>query len=119
MDYFKKKLKKYVILMIGIYIGIAFLGAFLLMLYPDMLTVYYSPISTRVYSLSDLVAISEYLTNLIFVYLIHKDMRAINQKSILILIVTYLSSVTGIILYLVLLFANEYKPTKIKYGSNS
>jgi hypothetical protein len=103
--------------MIGIYIGIAFLGAFLLMLYPDMLTVHYSPISTRVYSLSDLVAISEYLTN--FVYLIHKDMRAINQKSILILIVTYLSSVTGIILYLVLLFANEYKPTKIKYGSNS
>jgi|GEM_PF-1120404 len=115
MDIFKKKLKKYFFLLAGFNVGIRTIVVILLFQYPRLLTIQYDEFASRTLSTNLLLYFIELLSNLIFIYLINKDLKQIHQTSIPLLIVTFFSGMTGIILYLIVLFAATYKPTKLIY----
>lgn len=119
MDIFKKQLKKYFFLLAGIYVGICVLTYIVLLIYPDLLTIHHSKTSSSTVSVNYLITFFEYLTNLIILYQLNKDMKLIGQKSVPILILTFLYNTAGIIFYLILLFATNYKLIKLNYGTNS
>jgi len=119
MDIFKAKLKKYFFLLAGLYIAIRTLGYILLLIFPELLTIHYSNSSTRTLSANYLIEFTEYLGNLIIIYLLNKDMKELGNRSIPILILTFFYNTAGIVFYLIILFASNYKPTKFKYGANS
>ncbi|HEY6915762.1 MAG TPA: hypothetical protein VI413_13885 [Paludibacter sp.] len=119
VEIFKKQLRKYFFLMTGFYIGIRLIVFIVLMVFPDLLTIHFPDHSFRTVSSNYLIVALEYLTNLIFIYLINKDMKQTGQRSVPVLIVTFFYSTAGVLFYLILLFASNYKSTNIKYGTNS
>jgi len=119
MDILITQFKKYFYLLAGLYIVTHVLAAIVLLIFPDLLTIHYSKLSTRLISANYLIVLFEYITNLIVVYQINKDMKQTGQKSVPVLIITFFSTIAGVLFYLILLFASYYKPTKMKYGTNS
>lgn len=118
MDILIKQFKKYIYLLAGLYILNNLLAAIVLMIFPDLLTIHYSDTSTSSFSANYLIVLFEYITNLIIIYQINKDMKQIGPKSIPILIITFFYNTAGILFYFILLFASNYKPTQLKYGNN-
>lgn len=119
MDTLKKQFKKYFYLLAGFYVFTNVLAVIVLLVFPDLLTIHYSKISTTTVSANYLIKFFEYFTNLIIIYQINKDLKQIGQKSLPVLIISFFYNTAGVIFYLILLFASNYKPTKLNYGTNS
>ena len=118
MNLFKKQIIKYILLLVGFYIGIRLLAITLLTILPDLMTIHYSESSSRTLSSNYLVSIFEYLTNLILAIIINRDLRANAVRSVPVLIVTCLYDIAGVVLYLILLFAHLYKPKQLIHDNN-
>ncbi len=109
MEKFKLIVKKYFLLLIGGYLSIALLTALIMMYFPEVLSYQVSESTYGSLSKDHLFRILEYLLSILFVFFIQKELRQFGVKSVPILIVTFLSIKTGVILFLILLFYADYK----------
>lgn len=116
---FKKNLNKYFFLLAGFYLGISILVPILFSFYPNILTFNISQHGTRSFSEEYLVALFTYLTNIVFVIIINNDLNKVKIKSIPVLIVTFFSNITGVLLCLILLFAADFNKRKANYETTS
>lgn len=99
-------IKKYSILIIASIIIVRWLTATIITIWPDLLTINISEGVTRKIGSAYLERGIEYLINIVFVFLFYLEMKKEKVKSIPILILTFFSSLIGV-LFLFLTLANE------------
>ncbi|MHB9142221.1 MAG: hypothetical protein ACYC25_10125 [Paludibacter sp.] len=104
-------LKKYSLLAIASIMTINLLTAFILLLSPHLLTTQTPDGPTQTYSIAYLKDGIEYLINIIFVFLLYREMKKLKFMSIPILILTLFSSLNGVI-FLFIVNAYENLTTK-------
>jgi len=107
----KEEIKKYVVLNLAARILAFLIPAILIIIFPKLLTFEFSNGNIKTYSLSYLTIIASYLFNLMIAVFIFRDMRKLNIQSALILILTFLSGVTGTIVFLIASFQNKTSRT--------
>jgi hypothetical protein len=104
MDIFKKKVKKYFLLLAGSSICIWIFIRVLLLIFPNLLSFENPDNSVITYSDLFIEFFINYIVNILFIMLIRNDLMSHGLKSKPILIVTFFSSLSGVILYLIVLF---------------
>ncbi|WP_111685605.1 hypothetical protein [Winogradskyella tangerina] len=109
-----KLIKKYAILLIiGLLIS-RILSAIILLAVPTLLTAELPEGGTSTLSGSYLSSGLEYLVNIGFIFLLSKDMRNEEVKSNLILVMTFFSSMIGVVLFLLSVAQKKSNLTKIE-----
>jgi hypothetical protein len=108
----KELIKKYTILFIVFKILTLIVPAILLAIVPDLLTTELPDGGSRTLGIGYLETEIRYFLNLVTVVFIYHDMKNLNLKSILLLILTIFSSATGIFFFL--FFAYERKNNILK-----
>jgi hypothetical protein len=96
-------IKKYTILIAASIILVHFLTVLILTIFPDLLTVEISEMSTFTIGTGYLKCGIEYLLNIVLVVILYKDMTRENIQSIPILIVTFFSNLVGILLFFLII----------------
>jgi len=95
-------LKKYSLLLIASIIISYILTAFILYLKPDLLTTHNSYGATSSFGSAYLKEWIDDFINIIFVFLLYREMKTLKIMSVPILILTFFSSLTGVIFFLIM-----------------
>lgn len=103
----KDYIKKYIIIFIAIQILSALIPVILKFLNPDIFTRQISEGVTESFSNGYFQLISRYFLNIIIIRYMWNDMKKLNLKNVLLLILTFFSGFTGIIIFLFLTFENK------------
>ena len=104
-------LKKYSILVIASIVTSYLLSALILFLSPHLLKTQMPDGATQTYSTAYLKGGIDYLINIIFIFLLYREMKTLKIMSIPILILTFFSSLIGVI-FLFIINAYENLTTK-------
>ncbi|GET23007.1 hypothetical protein JCM18694_32530 [Prolixibacter denitrificans] len=107
----KQLIKKYSILLISAFILARLLTATIMAIWPDILTKHNIDGSTTTFSSDYIERLIEYLMNIVFIVLISSEFKRQKIESIPILVVTFFSSFTGVLFFLI--FAAQNKLTLI------
>ena len=95
-------LKKYSILVITSIVTSYILSALILYLSPHLLTTQTPDGARHSYNLAFLTVGIDYLINIIFVFLLYREMKTLKIMSIPILILTFFSSLIGVIFFFII-----------------
>ena len=104
---------KYSVLVVSSIVVARLLTATILTIWPDILTINISEGVTRNLGRGTLESGISYLLNIIIIFLLSKDMKKENFKSIPILIMTFFSSLVGIIFFFLTLAYNKLNSNQI------
>lgn len=115
----KQKIKKYFFWLAGLFLLNRLIAIAVIYFFPDILTIYTGAGTISTISPGPLVYVVEFITNLIIIYLLYKDMKQINQLSVPVLILTFFCAEAGVLLFLILFFAYEYPQTRLKHAKHS
>ncbi len=96
-------IKKYVILLVVTIVLTTLIPFILLSIFPQMLTTNL-PNGSYTFGIGYLKNIMRYLLNVIIIVFMYRDMQNLKFKSIAVLILTFFSSLSGIIFFLFLLY---------------
>ncbi len=106
-------IKKYVILLIIAIILARLTTAILLIIFPNLLTTELPNGGTSILGKEYLERGIEYILNIVFVILLSREMKQLKFKSSLILIITFFSSLIGVIFFLFVAADNKRKTETI------
>ena len=104
---------KYSVLVVSSIVVARLLTATILTIWPDLLTINISEGISRRLRRGNLESGISYLLNIIIIFLLSKDMKKANFKSIPILIMTFLSSLVGIIFFFLAIANNKLNSKQI------
>lgn len=106
-------IKKYTILIVASIVLARLLTASILFIWPDLLTIRESEISVRIIGSEYLEYGISYLLNIVLVFILFKEMKKEKVQSIPILILTFFSSLLGVIFILLIIAFNRYNNKQI------
>ena len=110
-----KLLKKYTILVVTSIILVRLIGATLIIFWPDLLTTKISATETHKFVPGFIETGIGYLINIIFIFLLHKEMKNQNFRSIPVLILTFFSNLLGVIFFFLIIAYNMLITKQIDY----
>lgn len=102
-------LKKYAILIIASIIIARLLTVIIMTIKPDLLTTKLPNGGTHTLGTGILETGIEYVINIIFIFLLHKEMKKEKVLSVPVLIVTFFSSLIGVLFFFLMLAENNLK----------
>lgn len=104
---------KYSVLVVSSIVFARLLTATILTIWPNLLTINISEGVSRKLGTGNLQTGISYLVNIIIIFLLSKDMKKENLKSIPILIMTFFSSLVGIIFFFLTIANNKLNSKQI------
>lgn len=93
-------IKKYTIFVVASIVTVRLLTAIIVTIWPDLLTTKISDSETNTLGTVFIDKGIEYLINIVFVFLIYKEMKNENTQSFPILVLTFFSNLLGVIFFL-------------------
>lgn len=105
---------KYSVLVVSSIVFARLLTATILSIWPNLLTISISEGVSRKLGTGILQTEISYLVNIIIIFILSRDMKKENLKSIPILIMTFFSSLVGIIFFLLTLTNNKLKSKQVE-----
>jgi len=104
---------KYSVLVVSSIVVLQLLTATILIICPDLLTINISEGVSRKLGKGNLESGISYLINIIIMFLLSKDMKKENFRSIPILIMTFFSSLVGVIFFFLVIVNNKLNSKQI------
>ena len=105
--------KKYTILVVASIVFVRLLTATIMTIWPDLLTTKISETLTHKISNGYLERGIAYLVNIVFVFLLYKEMEKEKVQSIPILVLTFFSSLIGVIFFLLTIAYDKFTNKQI------
>ncbi len=106
-------IKKYTILVVASIVFVRLLTATIMTIWPDLLTTKISETLTHKISTGYLESGIAYLINIVFVFLLYKEMEKEKVQSIPILVLTFFSSLLGVIFFLLTIAYDKFTNKQI------
>jgi len=107
-------IKKYTILIVSI-ILVKFLTGIILVIFPDLLTTEISESVTYTVGTVYLEWGIQYLFNIVFIFILYKDMKKTDIQAAPILVLTFFSSLVGILFFFLIIASKTLNYKKLLY----
>ena len=110
-----KLIKKYTILIAASVILVAFLTLLIPDIFPNLLTTGITEDTRFTFGTAHLMWTIQYLFNIVFIFVLHKDMKKADIHAVPVLVLTFFSSFVGVLFFFLIIASKTLNYKKLLY----